>query len=71
MRTATLLLAVALVPAGAPGRTTSEGAARQSSAQADRRDRALRDGIVRAQRSDRRHPRLGDFEVPESTRAYA
>jgi len=71
MRTAMLLFALAVVAAGAPGRTSPDRAAHQSSPQADGRDRALRDGVARGRRTDRRQPRLGDFNVPESTRAYA
>ncbi|HET9157525.1 MAG TPA: hypothetical protein VFN91_12715 [Myxococcaceae bacterium] len=71
MRTAMLLLALAVVADGAPGRTSPDKAARPSSPQADGRDRAPGDGVARGHGTDRRHPRLGDFNVPESTRAYA
>jgi hypothetical protein len=71
MRTAMPLLTVTVLSAGAPGRTSPDKAARQSSAQTDRRDRALRDGVARGRRTDLRHPRPGEFNVSESDRAYA
>jgi len=66
-----LLLTVTILSASAPARTAPDKAARQSSAQADKRDRALRDGVARGRRTDLRHQRLGDFIVPEPDRAYA
>ena len=71
MRTTLLLLAVTVLSGGAPARTAPDKAARQSAAQADKRDRALRDGVARGRRTDLRYRRLGDFNVPEPDRAYA
>ena len=71
MRTAMLLLVLAVSPAGAPGRTSHNPPPCQRSTQADGRDRAPRDGVARGKRTDLRHRRLGDFNLPGADRAYA
>ena len=62
MRTAMPLLTVTVLSAGAPGRTSPDKAARQSSAQTDRRDRALRDGVARGRRNRSPSPATGRLQ---------
>ena len=71
MRTAMLLLTLTVLSAGAPGGSTAEKPDRQSTAQADKQRKPLRDGVARGRRTDLRHQRLGDFNLPGPGQAYA
>jgi len=64
MRTTMLLLTLTVLSGGAPGGSTADKPDRQSTAQADKQRKAPPDHVTRGRRTDLRHQRLGDFNLP-------